>query len=526
MSVPVPSVPRLTVKDQNRYTASTGEPPASITDESWRLKIYSVLVALCIVRLWLMPMTSSLWLDETTTYWSAYKGIGAALSRSQFWPGQNAVFSIIEAVAIRLAGHSEFVLRLPSLLAALGTVWLFLRLGTRLLDRETAALSLVVFASSQEMFETTANARPYALGLFFVVASTWALVRWLDTGRKRDLLSYVLLAAAVPYFHYLFATIFIVHAIYAGYRIQPEPRQRFWHGALAAPVILVLVSPLLWNAAHHKHISTGASFTSTPDFQKLFSAEMPAVLGAGIFLGLLLGFALYRTVKAENVVEPGADTFLLLILWFLVPIFLMFVVSRVSGFKVFVSRYYLPAFPPLALLVGWGIRNLSQKIRVVVAGAVVLVAIASFGTHHLWVNPYLEDWRGAAKEIRRANLDQSTPVLVRTGLIETANPTWSPEPDPDSPLLSPLSKYPVFGRIFLVPTGISDPSERYMDNLSRSILGTAPEFVYMTRDIGDPYEAWLRGRFSTQFAVSKLGHPDGVSVLLFRRVEPGKNPRR
>lgn len=519
MNVPVPPAPGLAINDQYRSGASTSEDArASITNESSRLKIYFVLAALCIVRLWMMPMSSSLWLDETTTYWSAYKGIGAAVSRSQFWPGQNVLYSVVAATAMRLGGYSEFVLRLPSLLAALGTAWLLFRVGTRLFDRETAALSVVVFASLQEMFQTAANARPYALGLLLVVASTWELVRWLDTGRKRDLLLYVLLAAAVPYFHYLFATIFVVHGIYAWYPIRLEARRRLGEVAVVAVAVLMLLSPLGWNASHGGRISTASSVTTTPDFQKLFSAGMPAVLGTGIFLGTLLGYSLYRKLKAENVVEPAADTLLLLITWFVVPMFVMFAVSRLSGFKVFVSRYYLPAFPALALLVGWGIRNLAEKARVVVIVAIVVTAIASFGTHHLWVSPYMEDWRGAAKEIRAANLDQNTPVLVRTGLIETAKPTWDLEIDRDSPLLTPLSKYPVPGRILLVPSGMSEDGVRYMNELSSRFLDPAPEFIYLARDAGDRYQAWLLGRYSSRFAVSKLAHLDGVSVFLFRRV--------
>lgn len=514
MSVPV----QPAIKPYRSGTRTGDNAHFSTQNEYYRLKLYFLLAAAAAVRLWVMPITSGLWLDETTTYWSAYKGIGAAISRSQFWPGQNVLYSVIAAIAIRLGGHSEVVLRLPSLLAAFGTAWFLFRLGERFFDRETAALSLVVFASLQSMFETAANGRPYSLGLLFVVASTWQLVKWLDSGRTRDMLLYALLAAAVPYFHYLFATIFIVHAIYAVYRVRREARRQFWELALAIVAVVALLSPLVWNATRGKHISTASSFTSTPDFEKLFSSGMPAVLGTGIFLGLLLGYSLQRKLKAENVVAPSPDTLLLLTTWFVVPIVTLFAVSRWSEFKVFVPRYYLPASPALALLVGWGIRNISEKVRVVVSACVVVTAISAFGTHHFWVNPYLEDWRRAAKEVQAANLDPHTPVLVRTGLIETAKPTWDVELDRDSPLLAPLAKYPVPGRILLVPSGLNEPSVRYMNDLSSKLLDSSAEFVYLTRDLGDPFEAWLSGRFSGRgFTVRKLGHADGVSVFLFQR---------
>jgi hypothetical protein len=483
------------------------------------LKIYVALAGAAVVRLWIMPMTASLWLDETITYWTACKGMSAAISRSQFWPGQNVLYSLIAALALRLGGNSEVALRFPSLLAAFGTMWLLFRLGTRLLDRETGLLAVVVFVSLQEMSETAANARPYAIALLLVVGSMLQLVRWLDTGRARNLLGYVILAAAIPYFHYLFATVFFVHAAYAIYRSRGERRVGMAGLLTAVVLVAILLSPLIWNAIHANHISAASSISPTPDFEKLVSSLMPAVLGSGIFAGLLLGYVWFRQVRAEEHLQPAPGTTLLLICWLVIPIVACFAVSRFTGFRIFVSRYYLPAFPALALLVAWAIRSLlSEKTRVCVAGGVVAAALLSFGTHHLRVNPHLEDWRAAAQTIRDAGIDENTPVLVRTGLVETEKPIWGLEIDRDSPLLAPLSRYPIPGRIILVPARFSDESVRYMDDVASRILEPSGLFLYLARDVSDSFEPWLSGRLSGRgFVVSKVGHADGVSVFQFRR---------
>jgi hypothetical protein len=498
---------------------STNPPDRSAASLSPSLKVYVALAGAAVVRLWIMPMTASLWLDETITYWTACKGMSAAISRSQVWPGQNVLYSLIAALALRLGGNSEVALRFPSLLAALGTIWLLFRLGTRLLDRETGLLAVVVLVSLQEMSETAANARPYAIALLLVVGSMLQLVRWLDTGRTRNLLGYVILTAAIPYFHYLFATVFFVHAAYALYRSRGDRRVR--PVGLLAPAALVgiLLSPLIWNTIYGNHISAASSFLPTPDFEKIVSSLMPAVLGAGIFAGLLLGYVWFRQVSAGERPQASPETALLLICWLVIPIVACFTVSRLTGFKIFVSRYYLPAIPALALLVAWGIRSLlPEKIRVCVAGCTVAAALLSFGTHHLWVNPHLEDWRTAAQTIRVAGVDANTPVLVRTGFIETAKPTWGLDIDRDSPLLAPLSRYPIPGRIILVPAHFNDDSVRYMNEVSTKLLEPAGEFLCLSRDVGDAFQPWLSGRFSGKgFVVSKLGHADGVSVFRFRR---------
>jgi hypothetical protein len=45
--------------------------------------------------------------------------------------------------------------------------------------------------------------------LLLVVASMLQLVRWLDAQRLRNMLGFVVTAAAIPYFHLLFSSVFI-----------------------------------------------------------------------------------------------------------------------------------------------------------------------------------------------------------------------------------------------------------------------------------------------------------------------------
>ncbi len=54
-----------------------------------------------------------------------------------------------------------------------------------------------------------------------VIASTYALVRWLDDGRRWSLaLVYALLAITVVWLHYLFALVLVAHALYAFVRLR------------------------------------------------------------------------------------------------------------------------------------------------------------------------------------------------------------------------------------------------------------------------------------------------------------------
>src|SRR5262249_12543262 len=110
-------------------------------------KVLLVILFLTVLRLWILPLRSSLWLDETVTYWAACKGIATAVARSHFLPGQQFVHVMLTAFVVRIGGSSEIVLRLPSVIATGFTAWLVFRLGKALFDSEAGILAAIVFTS-------------------------------------------------------------------------------------------------------------------------------------------------------------------------------------------------------------------------------------------------------------------------------------------------------------------------------------------------------------------------------------------
>jgi mannosyltransferase len=481
------------------------------------------LASLAALRLWILPLRSSLWLDETVTYWSACKGLRAAIARSQFPPGQQFVYTMIAALAMRIGGPSEVVLRLPSLLATVLTAWLLFQLGKALFDRETGILGVLVFTSLHVVArEAAVNARPYGIGLLLVVAAMLQLVRWMRTGRLRNMLAFVVLSAAIPYLHYLFVVVYLVFLIYSFYvRWSGEVRVS-WKGLVAARVlILLLILPLLWNAVQARRVSAAASFASTPDASKLFSSFLTPVLGASLLGGLLISVFVCGRCTA-NLAEGSRSAWVLLAGWLTVPIFILYVVARFTPFETFVPRYFLTAVPALALLIGWMVRSLEPaRARIVVATAITVISIVSFrgGLLHPSKSVHEEDWRSAAALVRAAGIAEDTPVLIRVGLIDSVKVRWDLNIDHDSPLLSPISKYPLPGRIVLLPYKLDPDAVNYMQEVYSRVLRPVDAFVLVARNRdGESMIPWLRGWFLGQgFAASAMGHPDGITVLLFRR---------
>jgi len=489
-------------------------------EESQRTASYIFLISLAIFRLWVMAMPASLWLDETVTYWSVYRGVRAAIFRSQFWPGQNALFMAITASVVRVAGQSEIVARLPSFLAGVAAVYLVFRLGIHLFDKESGLLAALVFVSSHELWRTVPTARPYAFALLVSLGSILHLAQWMDHGRNLNAAGYAVMSALIPYFHYAFVICYLVLAIYILYRLRTGSAVTWARAMAVSAVIFLLLLPLIWSETHGKHLSPNSLsvWTGTPRLEEFFTAFIPPVLAGGIFLGMLAGCALGERSCGGQVPAMMPATKVLLLTWVTVPILTLFLASELTPFKCFIPRYYMLAFPALALLIGWLIRILPERMRVTMSAGVVLSALLSFTGLHLRVAPHAEDWRGAAQAVRAAHLSNDTPVLVRVGLVETSKVTWDLNISPDSPLLCPLSKYPVPGHVFLLPYRLNSDTSPYLNELVRKIVQPSAEFVVIARDERPEVLGWLMQECSSRgFEASSLGNPSGITVLLYRR---------
>src|SRR5581483_8938019 len=108
----------------------------------WMLgAIYATILAVAIA-IWLVAVRAPLWLDETVSYWQIHRGFSQIASRQGLSFG---AYSYLLWCASKLFGTSEVSLRIPSILAMLGAVYLLYRAARELFDDEIAVIAAVVF---------------------------------------------------------------------------------------------------------------------------------------------------------------------------------------------------------------------------------------------------------------------------------------------------------------------------------------------------------------------------------------------
>jgi hypothetical protein len=196
------------------------------------------LLGLIVIRLWLMPLPSSFWLDEIATIFVAQHGADhpslAAVApqawRSWYYPGVR--------LWATLFGYSEVATRIPSILAMAGCLALLARLSKRLIHPESAWFVAIACLALPGINYQAANARPYALGMCAFAAGLLFLVRWLDSASWTDALLFVGCAGSVLYIHLLFWPSCLVFVLYAAVRIAMRETPVPWYWALMVFALL------------------------------------------------------------------------------------------------------------------------------------------------------------------------------------------------------------------------------------------------------------------------------------------------
>jgi hypothetical protein len=127
------------------------------------------LLLLASVRLWLMPMPTSFWVDETVTAFVVrHGGEHPSLKAAPQVPA--SIYYVLPRLMDRWVGLSEIAYRVPSALALGLALWLIARLAAIIIHPEAGwfpAFACIAFRIQL----SGADARPYALGTCVLAAA-------------------------------------------------------------------------------------------------------------------------------------------------------------------------------------------------------------------------------------------------------------------------------------------------------------------------------------------------------------------
>jgi 4-amino-4-deoxy-L-arabinose transferase-like glycosyltransferase len=180
---------------------------------------------------------------------------------------------------LRLVGDSEFAVRYLSVIGGTATVALCYVVARRLVGRRAALLATLLMATSRFHIWWSQEARMYVWATFFVLLSTYFMIRLLYGGHL-DWWLYVLSSTAALYTLYLSGLALLVHNVFVALTWWRRPRRRrfLFNWVLGQLGIAVLYAPWVFVALSR----TRTDVAKTPFPFRLVWQLYGTVLATGI----------------------------------------------------------------------------------------------------------------------------------------------------------------------------------------------------------------------------------------------------
>ncbi len=169
--------------------------------------------------------------DEATNYLIAHQTNLAAVYHASLTNPHPPLYYFL-LYFWRMLGDSEFMLRLPSMLAGTAFLWLVYRWIGESFGKPAGFTALLVLAFSPLLISMSAEVRSYSFLLLLLVAMLRALQRVFDQPSARRIVLFSLLLCLAILTHYSMLVVTLALGVYVLFRISrrelPEPVVKAW----------------------------------------------------------------------------------------------------------------------------------------------------------------------------------------------------------------------------------------------------------------------------------------------------------
>jgi hypothetical protein len=495
---------------------------------NWKARHFTlplaILLAACIARLWLAPLSSSFWVDEMVTAFVVHYGPAhPSLAVAPQVPA--SIYYVLPRAAESLWGFSEAIYRLPSVLLMGIALWLIARLSIRLIHPESGWLAVFACLALQGISYEADDARPYALAIAVASAAMLFLVRWLDYNRSIDAALFVVFAALLWRVHLINWPVYGVFAMYAIARLIARETPVSVAKALAIFILLAAaLVPVGIRALALAREAAAHVIVPPPHFRELRNAlklGLPLALGgSAAFVSRVRGWTHPKSVQWTTTV--------LILGWWLWQPLAIFLFSKLTGESLFVSRYLSVALPGVALTavlaVSYYLPSYAWRPAAVVFGLWVLIFMGAW--NHRQIAHGNSDWRAASAQVNQLGWGPSTPVIFPSVFIEARPPVWRPDYPLPGFLYCHLLTYPISGKPYLLPFEDSPEAEQYATTLASGVLQSAGKFAIYGGDRNVwTWQKWFEERPELAGWSNRLLGPFGdVEVAVFESPLSASSP--
>ena len=476
-----------------------------------------VLVLAAAISLWFSAIHAPLWQDETVSFWQIHKGFSQISSRQGLSFG---AYSYILWLDTKILGTSEIALRIPSILAMFGAVYLLYRAARDLFDRDIAVIVAVVFCLHPLVVLESIDARSYAFVMLATNAAIFALVRLRRSDSKWLAALFGVSAAVIVWFHLLSIVILPALAICFLLLKPLNTRVQRQQIGIAFATFCIAFLPVVPGLVYMLRSRGIHVVYKSPSVWELVLSAAPVTLVVSL---IIVCFGAFLAAGARlNPLQRTHDAwrFELCVSAALVPLLTLFFVSTLTPLHIFVERYRLIAVPGIALC--WGLILNTFRLRwfrlAFCACAVALTAHSylrsPFSHRHLYT------WKYALEVAEKSASRDNAPVVICSDLPEADYwPMPTGEAVEDSTLFPILTYYRLSVPVVPLPRALNAEATRLGSAFLQDAERTRERFLAMGYIPSHKTLDWLTQQTSGVYEVHNLGTFDGVEVLEFVPVE-------
>ncbi len=322
------------------------------------------------VTLWKIQVPS-FWRDEGATQSATRRSFTDLIAMLGHVDAVHGAYYVLMWLDVRLAGHGELALRLPSALAMAATAALITVTGRRLVSQRAGLAAGLTFAALPAVSWFAQDARPFALETAAGAAASYVLVRLAEDGARRHWAGWYAACLLALGLADVFGLLLIPAHAAALALWQPAVRRRAvarrWARAVAlAGVALLPLMVAAWaQRAQVGWLRPPGIAAALATGRLVGSAAL--ILAAAVLTGTGLAYAaLGRRLGSDWPVRLPV----LSLPWLAGPPVILFVMSQFQPAYTF--RYIVFCAPAAALLIGTG---LAAAGRVVTACGLALLML-------------------------------------------------------------------------------------------------------------------------------------------------------
>jgi len=506
------STPQIEELKENRPQPE--DPPQAQNRVS--LSIY-VLALAASISTWFIAIRAPLWLDEVASYFQINAGFSGIWSR-QFVGPSFAAYSYILWLSTKLIGTSEIALRVPSVVAMLGAVYLLYLAAREIFERDIAIIAAVVFCLHPIVVFASIDIRPYAFGALATNAAILVLLRLRRSHSIWLAALFGLTAAWIIWFHLLFGVILPALALcFIAFKFR-DRKTLFRQLSVAFAAFALAILPVIPSLTDLFRTSRTHVYEKAPSPMDLVMTLAPGPL-LFIFPGIALVAFLFFAARRERSQGGRYEGWRLVLCTSLalIPILILYGVSVGTSIHMFVPRHRLVAVPGIALCWAFVLSRFnSRNLRLLFC--MVLVAATVFQSYTSPISRLHDRSMKYALDVAEKNASvDNAPVVICSGFVESDFSAMPPiETVKDSFFFAPLTYYKLSVPVVPLPRLMNAEAIRVGSQFLREAAQKHMRFLVLgDRIVNSGTLDWLSHNAAATHSIHKLVEFDQFEVLEF-----------